>query len=129
LHGLAISLSEGGIRSVATLVTIYSRDGAKVLSRAVQIVRDAFGERGFHYAPVLDGIARLLTRYPDTIDDDRVIHILSNVRGGPNGVLNEAQAIRLNTGRHRSDCFAAAAVHFINREKRGGAKLPSWWTE
>ena len=62
--GLRISQGRagGGISAVATLRRVYARGGAAVLSRALRIIRDAYGEAGLD-GPVIDGIGLLCQRY------------------------------------------------------------------
>ena len=44
--GLRIARGSGGICAVATLRRVYTRGGPAVLSRALRIIRDAYGEAG-----------------------------------------------------------------------------------
>jgi len=45
--GLRIARGSGGICAVATLRRVYARGGPAVLSRALRIIRDAYGEPGW----------------------------------------------------------------------------------
>jgi hypothetical protein len=118
---------DGAIQAVGTLRRIYQRSGAKVLSRTLRIVRDAYGDPGLESA-VLDGIGYLCGRYNGELEDEVTVLKLSKAMGGVNGLLNKAEVIRRETGNAKGPCVAAAAVDIINAG-RGGNKLPSWWTE
>lgn len=118
---------DGAIGAVGTLIRIYHRNGPAVLSRTLRIIRDAYGTPGLD-AAVLDGIAYLCGRYNGDLDDEVVIDRLNKTLGGVSGLLNRANQLRLNTGKPRGHCVAAAAVDITNAG-RGGKKLPSWWRE
>jgi hypothetical protein len=118
---------DGSIQAVGTLRRIYQRAGARVLSRALRIVRDAYGDPGLESA-VLDGIGYLCGRYNGELEDEVAVLKLSKALGGVNGLLNKAEVIRRETGNAKGACVAAAAVDIINAG-RGGKKLPSWWRE
>src|SRR5262249_34312436 len=60
--GLRIARGNGGISAVATLRRVYTRGGPAVLSRALRIIHDAYGEAGLE-GPVIDGISMLCQRY------------------------------------------------------------------
>ena len=60
--GLRIARGSGGICAVATLRRVYARGGPAVLSRALRIIRDAYGEAGLD-GPVIDGIGLVCQRY------------------------------------------------------------------
>lgn len=116
---------EGGIRAVGTLRRVYEREGAGSLSRALGVIRDAYGSAGFE-APVIDGIGYLCGRYNGELDVPVAVTKLASAMGGVNGLLNNAETLRRQTGNPRGQCVAAAAVDLINRGK-GGKKLQSWW--
>ncbi len=125
--GLRISQarSGGAISAVGTLRRVYARGGAAVLSRALRIIRDAYGDAGLD-GPVIDGISLLCQRYNGEVDDERVISRLSTAHGGVSGLISRAGQLRQTTGNATAQCVAAAAVEVINRGA-GGRKLPSWW--
>lgn len=116
---------EGGVRAVGTLRRVYEREGAGPLARALGLIRDAYGSAGFE-APVIDGIGYLCGRYNGELDVPSAVTRLASAHGGVNGLLNNAEILRRQTGNPRGQCVAAAAVDLINRGK-GGKKLPSWW--
>ena len=117
---------EGGISAVGTLIRVYNRAGAAVLSRTLRIVRDAYGTPGLS-AACIDGIGYLCQRYNGSLDEARAVDRLGRIHGGVNGLLGAAEKVRRQTGNQRGQCVAAAAVDIINAG-RGGVKLPSWWS-
>jgi ParB-like nuclease domain len=123
--GLRIARSSDGISAVATLRRVYTRGGPAVLSKALRIIRDAYGETGLD-GPVIDGIALLCQRYDGDLSEKRAIIRLSSAHGGVSGLISRASRLRQSTGNPQAQCVAAAAVEVINRGL-GGTKLPSWW--
>ena len=123
--GLRIARGSGGISAVATLRRVYTRGGAAVLSRALRIIRDAYGEAGLE-GPVIDGIGLLCQRYDGDLSEQRAIERLSSAHGGVSGLISRAGQLRQSTGSATAQCVAAAAVEVINRGS-GGRKLPGWW--
>ena len=69
----------GGICAVATLRRVYARGGAAVLSKALRIIRDAYGEAGMD-GPVIDGIGLLCQRYDGQLVEQRAIDRLAAAR-------------------------------------------------
>jgi hypothetical protein len=128
-HGLRVTLDkgDGAIGAVGTLTRVYNRAGARVLSRTLHIVSEAYGDAGLQ-AEVIDGIGHLCDRYNGELDDERTIQVLKKVMGGVHGLTGRARQIQLQTGNQKGQCVAAAAVEFINRV-RGGNKIASWWRE
>lgn len=126
-HELVITREEvpGAIRAVGTLGQIYNRFGPGILSRTLQIVRDAYGDSGL-VAPVLYGVGLVVHRYGKDVDHEALIKRLSNVHAGVSGLLNRAETLRLKTGTYKSHCVAAAIVEIYNRS-RGGKKLQPWF--
>jgi hypothetical protein len=123
--GLRIARGMGGISAVATLRRVYTRGGPAVLSRALRIVRDAYGEAGLD-GPVIEGIALLCQRYDGELPEQRAVERLSSAHGGVSGLTSRAGQLRHSTGAATVQCVAAAAVEAINRGP-GGRKLPGWW--
>jgi ParB-like nuclease domain len=123
--GLRIARGSGGISAVATLRRIYTRGGPAVLSRALRIIRDAYGEAGLD-GPVIDGISLLCQRYDGDLSEQHAIERLSSAHGGVSGLISRAGQLRQSTGSAAAQCVAAAAVEVINRGS-GGRKLPGWW--
>ncbi len=125
--GLRISQGRaaGGIGAVATLRRIYDRGGPAVLSRALRIIRDAYGEAGLD-GPVIEGIALLCQRYNGDLSEQHAIKRLGATHGGVAGLVNRASQLRQSTGNAPAQCVAAAAVELINRGS-GSRKLPGWW--
>jgi hypothetical protein len=123
--GLRIARGSGGISAVATLRRVYSRGGPAVLSRALRILRDAYGEAGLD-GPVIEGIGLLCQRYDGDLSEQRAVDRLSAAHGGVSGLISRAGQLRQSTGSAPAQCVAAAAVELINRGSRG-PKLPGWW--
>jgi len=123
--GLRIARGSGGISAVATLRRVHSGGGPAVLSRALRIIRDAYGEAGLD-GPVIEGIGLLCQRYDGQLGEQRAIDRLAAAHGGVSGLLSRAGQLRQVTGNAMAQCVAAAAVEIINRGPRG-TKLPSWW--
>jgi uncharacterized protein DUF6551 len=123
--GLRIARGSSGISAVATLRRVYNRGGPAVLSRALRIIRDAYGEAGLD-GPVIDGISLLCQRYDGDLSEQRAIQRLSAAHGGVSGLISRAGQLRQSTGSATAQCVAAAAVEVINRGS-GGRKLPGWW--
>jgi hypothetical protein len=116
----------GGVSAVGTLRRVHSRSGGPTLSRTLRIIRDAYGDPGLQNS-VIDGIGHLCHRYNGQLDDAVAIAKLSTAHGGVNGLLGKAMILHKSTGNAKAQCVAAAAVEIIN-SKRGGKKLPSWWS-
>ena len=125
--GLRISSNRGngGISATGTLGRVYARGGPKVLSRALRIIRDAYGDSGLD-GPVIEGIGLLCQRYDGQLPDQLAVERLSSAHGGVSGLVSRAGHLRQQTGDAQAQCVAAAAVEAINRGT-GGKKLPSWW--
>lgn len=127
--GLVISRDKipGAVHAVGTLGRVYARSGPEVFSRALRIIRDAFGDPGFE-AGVIDGIGHLCQRYNGALDERVAIEKLAATRGGVNGLTGKAAILHKQTGNSRAQCVAAAAVDIINSNRAAGTKrLPSWW--
>lgn len=118
---------DGGIGAVGTLIRVYNRSGAAVLSRTLRMIRDAYGTPGFD-AAILDGIGLLCGRYDGELEDQVAIAKLSKTHGGPTALLGKAEMLRRSTGQPKNQCVAASAVEVINAG-RGGRKLPAWWRD
>jgi hypothetical protein len=123
--GLRIARGNGGISAVATLRRVHYRGGPAVLSRALRIIRDAYGDAGLD-GPVIDGVSLLCQRYDGQLPEERAVDRLSSAHGGVSGLVSRAGQLRQSTGSAAAECVAAAAVEIINRGQ-GGTKLPSWW--
>jgi hypothetical protein len=123
--GLRIARGSGGISAVATLRRVYASGGPAVLSRALRIIRDAYGEAGLD-GPVIEGIGLLCQRYNGDLSEQRAVDRLSSAHGGVSGLISRAGQLRQSTGSAPAQCVAAAAVELINRGS-GRPKLPGWW--
>lgn len=128
-HGLRVSQDqgEGAISAPGTLLNVYRRCGARVLSQTLNVVSQSYGDAGLS-APVIHGIGLVLQRYGSELDTARAVERFSGTRGGVYGLTNRAETIRQRTGNAKSHCIAAAAVEIYNGG-RGGKKLATWWRE
>lgn len=124
---VAQTKTAGSISATGTLIRVYRQTGGNNLAHTLCVVRDTYGDIGLTSA-VIDGIALLLHRYGDQIDDAQLITRLSSVNGGLNALLNTAARNRQRYGAQKRHCVAAAAVELLNGG-RGGKKLPSWWRD
>lgn len=131
--GLTISRdrdAEGRVLAVGTLLRIYRRAGADVLSRTLTIIRDAYGTPGLE-AAVLSGMSMVVHRY-DGLDDKELINRLGKASGGVGAVLAKAERTKKETGNPKQFCVAGAIVDTFNSlsaESKGGngTRLLSWY--
>lgn len=115
------------VGAVGTLVRVFNRTNGQTLGRALRLAHRSFGDPGLT-SPVIDGFGYLCQRYNGAIKDDEAIERLASMRGGVGAVMTRAEVLRKQTKSQLSHCVAAAVVDTLNA-KRGGKKLPSWWTE
>lgn len=128
-NGSVVSRDEipGAIGAVAALRKIYLTAGGSTLGRTIRVIRDAYGDPGFD-AYALQGVALVLDRYGDEVDDLTIVTRLDKARGGIKGLLQRGEHYRLTTGNYKTHCVAAAVVDTYN-SGRGGKNLPSWWKD
>lgn len=124
---IAAGKAEGTVSAVSTLVKIYERSDASTLSRGLTIVNNSFGVIGMTNV-VIDGVARVCSRYNGELKDGDAVEKLRALRGGVGQLMAKANLLRNQTHQAVPECVAAAVVEIINA-KRGGKKLPSWWKE
>jgi hypothetical protein len=125
-NGLKVASGQpGGIGAVGALRNVYGH-GPAVLGRTLRIIRDAYGDAGLR-SHVIEGIGLVCARYNGDVDDATMVERLGSVHAGVNGLENQAHNLRKQLGRPLKQCVAGAAVEIVNA-KRGGKKLPSWWT-
>ena len=99
--GLRIARGSGGICAVATLRRVYARGGPAVLSRALRIIRDAYGEAGLD-GPVIDGIGLVCQRYDGELSEQRAVERLSvGARRGVRADQPGRAAAPVHRQRHR----------------------------
>lgn len=128
LH-VALDSKGGSIKAVGTLRKIYNRYGDAVLTRTLKLINDAYGDAGFK-ATVIEGVALILQRYWDRVDDDWFVTRVGSYRGGVSGLLGNAETLRLQTNQAKGICVAAALVTIYNgggKKPEGVKALPSWW--
>src|SRR5207247_738099 len=83
------------------------RGGAAVLSRALRIIRDAYGEAGLE-GPVIDRIGLICQRYDGQLSEQRAVDRLASAHGGVSGLISRAGQLRQSTGSAQAQCVAAA---------------------
>lgn len=115
---------EGRVMAVGTLSRIYARSDGDVLTRALKITHNAYGDAGLE-ASVIDGLGHVCQRYNGVLDEKAAINRLSAARGGVKGLMNKAFVLHNQTGNALGQCVAAAAIDIINMGQR--KKLTSWW--
>ncbi len=130
-QGMTISRDPGSteyaVKAVGTLLKVYRAAGPAVLSRTLVILRDAYGIPGLQ-ALTVAGLAAVVQRYGDGLDDALMVERLQNAFGGVGGVLNKAERARKETGNPKTFCVSAAFVDTFNGQaKRGQPRLVSWW--
>lgn len=130
--GLKVTLdkTEGAIRAVGTLQRVYDRSGVAVLKRTLNLTVESYGDSGLQ-AAVIDGIAFVIQRYGDSIDDGWFAQRLGGARAGVSGLLSTAEVIRKQTSASKGHAVAAAVVQTYNggSNRNGVKKLPNWWKE
>lgn len=119
--------SDGAVSSVSTLLKVFRRSDAQTLIRTLRVVHRSFGEPGLSNH-VIDGTARMLERYNGAIKDDDLVDRLQQMRGGVGALVARANVLRNQTRQSLPICFAAAIVDVVNG-RRGGKRIPAWWTE
>lgn len=122
---IGVNRDANSIAAIGALTTIYQRHGAKVLGATLRIVRESFVDGGFE-RPVLLGIAMVVARYSNEIDEKRLIEKLSGLRNGWKGLVQRTNMLRSSHGVTQPEAAAAAVVEFYN-QGRGGVKLMAWW--
>jgi hypothetical protein len=127
-EGLRASKNKGpgAVACVGTLLVIFKRSSSAVLQSSLQIIMRAFGDAGME-APVLDAIARVLDRYGQALELERMRDALAGMRGGVGGVINRAEVLKKQTGNTLPTCIAATMVDVYNVGAPRNKKLPSWW--
>ena len=128
-NGSVVSRDEipGAIGAVAALRKIYDTAGGDCLGRTIRVLRDAYGDPGFE-TQALNGVALVLDRYGDEVDDLTIVTRLDKAKGGVKGLLQRGERYRLTTGQSKAHCVAAAVVDTYN-SGRGGKNLTSWWKD
>lgn len=119
------SKDDSHVHAPGTLLRVYDRHGAVVLARTLAMIQNAYGNSGLE-AEVIDGLALVIARYDQLLDDQKTADKLGGMRGGVKGLTGKAVQIRYLTGSPMVQCVAAAAVEVINSGKTG-RKLTSWW--
>lgn len=115
------------ISAVDKLRVVFRQCGKDGLGKTLRIIREAYGQAGFS-AVVIDAIGQCVYRFNGTLDEDRMVRALSTAARGLNGLVQDARTLRLATGRPMSECVAATAVIFYNRQSAKG-RLAPWWKE
>lgn len=117
---------DAGIMAAGSLLRIYRDLGPTVLARALAVLHGAYGRTGLDAVP-LRGMALLVARYDEAVEDDLMVQRLKAAAGGVGAVLNKAERMRKETGNQKIHCVAAALVDTYNSKAPRGEKLVSWW--
>lgn len=127
--GLVVALGGGAnnVSAVSTLVKVFVFSDAPTLTRTLRLVCESFGKPGLT-ANVILGMAGVCRRYNEEMDDVSVVAKLRGLRGGVGELLSRAALLKRQLGRGTAECMSAAILEVIN-SKRGGKKLPAWWSE
>ncbi len=128
-HGFHVAqgAAPGSLGCPGTLLKVYSKCGAKALTRSLNILSEAYGDAGLDRY-LIEGIGLMVARFGDELDIARAVERLSAYRGGVSGLVQRVHAIKEKVGGQKAHCAAAAVVEAYNAG-RGGKKLPSWWRE
>lgn len=127
--GLRVGINSKDDKTVAspqTLCNIHDRFGPMVLARTLRLILDSFGNAGLQ-ALVIEGIALVVARYPDQLDDQFAASKLSKMHGGVSGLTGKAHTLKLQTGYTKAQCVAAATVEVINAGRNTGKRLTPWF--
>lgn len=117
---------DASVHCPGTLIKVYDKHGPVVLSRALKIIRDAFGNSGLE-AVLIEGVALVVARFDKELKDLQFTTKLSGIRGGSKGLINKAQQLKLQTGAPKPQCVAAALVEHHNSGRTLGKRLTPWW--
>lgn len=118
----------GAIGAVTSLEKVYKSTGPGGLAHTLAIVRDAFGGFGFE-SSIIAGVSAFRSRYEGRISEDEIVRKLSRTPSGFKGLMQRSTLIREATGKHLSDCTAAALTEIYNQGRRGTNSLGSWWRD
>lgn len=119
-------LADNGIMAAGSLLRVYRDLGPTVLARTLAVMHAAYGRTGLDAIPIR-GMALLIARYDEAVEDDLLVKRLSEASGGIGAVLNKAERMRKETGNQKIHCVAAALVDTYNSKAPRGEKLVGWW--
>lgn len=135
-EGLAIAkVSDGGgeegmirITAIGAVREVYELAGARGLAKTLRILRDAFGMTTQAFtANMLRGLGTVVHHYGKELNESWVVECLRKHPVGVMGIHQDARKARYVMGTTATDSYAIAIVEQVNK-RRGGAKLPRWWT-
>jgi hypothetical protein len=122
---VGLSSEPNYISAVGTLTRIYSQYGPRVLGATLRVISGAFSEGGFE-RPVLLGVAMVLARYADIVDEVHLVKQLAKIRNGWKGLVQKTSLTQATMGVKQPEAAAAAVVEFYNAG-RGGKRLTPWF--
>lgn len=120
----AVSESEHGISCIGAVMGVFSSAGGKGLVKVISIIQNAWGN-GALGSNIIKGLGLVVKRYGTAFDEKQAIEKLGEIKGGVNGLIQRANAIKLRTGASIAIGVAAATVDLMNMGTR--KKLPNWW--
>lgn len=123
---LRVGNGREAIGCVGAITKVYTNSGPKILATVLRIIRDAYGLPGFA-SKVTEGMGLFVSNYENVFNEELLVQRLGSKKGGVNGLLGEAERIRIKYGVSLAIAVAAAIVETYNRG-RGGARLVGWWS-
>jgi hypothetical protein len=132
-YGFAVTgtVGNGNINAVAALERVYKLSqeieaDPNLVQLTVLVINSAWGQdRHGVQGPIMEGIGRFLGEYGSSIELDRLIDVLKNWRGGPEGLT-----VQMRTWKSAKKVRAPMAVADIITDAYNvglrARKLPSW---
>lgn len=123
-YHVAQNKTPGALRSIATIVTIVSRDGEEALGDVLDVVRESWGDAVGHVDnTLLRGLARFLVQYGHVLNRAQLIRSLK--RASPLQVRESATSLKTGLGEDKVTATVNAIVRIYNRGWKGD-HLPSF---
>lgn len=122
--------TEDTISAVTALESVYGMTASHdALAKTVKALNFAYPYVSEVWdSNVIKGVGSLFARYNGKIPHDELSDILANSTGGLSGLKTLAVNHRETHGGDMHSNYAAALVHLVNKKRRKGPKLESWWS-
>jgi hypothetical protein len=117
--------TDTSIAAVDALCYVYLHSDGPTLAKTLRIVAEAFGGPGLE-GTLIRGVGLVCQRYNGALDFDYAVEILAGYRKGADGLKQDANLLRKQTGCPAVHAIAAAVVDILKKDKRG-KNLPPWW--